>query len=266
MSPASSRLDVWLRGLAAGGALGVLLMACTALPRHDAPPPPLLDTAWVLAALPGTATPHAATPTLRFEADRVQGSDGCNRYGAPYKGGNGTLEIGPNGIRTLMACPEPVNRLAASFNAALAQAQAYRIDGETLLLLDAAGATLASFVAQGTSIAGTAWQITAYHNGRQALVSVAAGSTLTIEFTRDGRVRGSGGCNSFSASYTSRADQLAIGPVGSTRRACAEPDGVMAQEAAFLRALETVAFARREGDRLELRTATGALAVTMVRG
>jgi heat shock protein HslJ len=38
----------------------------------------------------------------------------------------------------------------------------------------------------------------------------------------------------------------------------------MAQEAAFLRALETVASSRREGLRLELRTSAGALAVTMV--
>ena len=80
----------------------------------------------------------------------------------------------------------------------------------------------------------------------------------------DGRVRGSGGCNSFSAGYTSSAEQLAIGPLGATRRACAEPDGVMAQEAAFLRALETVASARHDGHRLELRTATGALAATMI--
>jgi heat shock protein HslJ len=155
--------------------------------------------------------------------------------------------------------------VAASFNAALAKAQAYRIQGTTLLLLDAAGATLASFVAQATALAGTAWQVTAYNNGKQAVVSVTTGSTITIEFMADGRLRGSGGCNSFSGSYTSNAGQLAIGAVGATRRACAEPDNVMAQEAAFLRALETVALARREGDRLELRTAAGALAITMVR-
>lgn len=249
--------------LAAGIVLGVLLTACTSMSQGHAPVPALQDTAWALATLPGVPTPLAATPTLRFEAGRVQGSDGCNRYGAPYTAAHGRLQIGPNGTITRMACPEPVSRLAASFNAALATAQAYRIDGTTLLLLDGAGATLASFVAQGTELAGTAWHVTGYNNGRQAVVSVTAGSAITLEFLPEGRVRGSGGCNHFNGSYTSSADQLQIGPVGATRRACAEPEGVMAQEAAFLRALETVASARFEGHRLELRTATGALAVTM---
>jgi heat shock protein HslJ len=253
-----------LRNLAAGIVLGVLLMACTAMSQGNEPVPPLDDTAWVLATLPGMTTPPVATPTLRFEAGRVQGSDGCNRFGAPYTGADGRLQIGPNGMSTQMACPEPVSRLAASFNAALAKAQGYRVDGKTLVLLDAAGATLASFVVQGTELAGTAWRVTAYNNGKQAVVSVTAGSAITMEFMPEGRVRGSGGCNSFSGNYTSSADQIKIGPVGATRRACAEPDGVMAQEAAFLRALETVASARREGPRLELRTPAGALAVTMI--
>ena len=38
----------------------------------------------------------------------------------------------------------------------------------------------------------------------------------------------------------------------------------MEQEAGFLAALATVASARREGSRLELRTASGALAVSLV--
>jgi heat shock protein HslJ len=43
---------------------------------------------------------------------------------------------------------------------------------------------------------------------------------------------------------------------------CAQPEGTMAQEAAFLAALQTAATQRREADRLELRTADGALAVS----
>jgi heat shock protein HslJ len=46
---------------------------------------------------------------------------------------------------------------------------------------------------------------------------------------------------------------------------CTKPEGVMEQEQQFLKALETVATARFEGDRLELRTAEGALAITLTK-
>ena len=49
-----------------------------------------------------------------------------------------------------------------------------------------------------------------------------------------------------------------------TRRMCATP-GVMEQERFFLKALETVATMRMEGDGLELRTKDGALAVGLLR-
>jgi heat shock protein HslJ len=46
---------------------------------------------------------------------------------------------------------------------------------------------------------------------------------------------------------------------------CVAPEGVMEQEQQFLKALSTVATARFDGDRLELRTAEGSLAVSLVR-
>jgi heat shock protein HslJ len=259
----ASHYGLSLRNLAASTVLGPFLMACTAMSPSIGLTSAIDATAWVLTTLPGTAVPSLDVPTLRFESGRVQGSDGCNRYNAPYTAVDGRLQIGPNGASTLMACPEPASRLAAFFNAALARVQSYRLDGQSLVLRDAGGATLASFAAQGTALAGTTWQVTAYNNGQQAVVSVRAGSMITMAFMPEGRISGSGGCNSYSGSYTATAGQLAVGPVATTRRACAEPEGVMAQEAAFLRALETVASSRREGLRLELRTPTGALAVTM---
>lgn len=47
---------------------------------------------------------------------------------------------------------------------------------------------------------------------------------------------------------------------------CMQPAGVMDQEQQFLNALVTVATVRAEGERLELRTVAGALAVSAVRG
>jgi len=48
-----------------------------------------------------------------------------------------------------------------------------------------------------------------------------------------------------------------------TKKTCARPAGVMEQETQYLKALATAATYRMDGDRLELRTADGALAVTL---
>jgi heat shock protein HslJ len=58
---------------------------------------------------------------------------------------------------------------------------------------------------------------------------------LTAEFTGD-RVSGSGGCNRFMGGYTIKGDQLSIGPLASTFKACEE--SIMKQEAKYLKALE----------------------------
>lgn len=59
---------------------------------------------------------------------------------------------------------------------------------------------------------------------------------LTADFA-NGRVSGSGGCNRFNGSYkTTGNQQLSIGPLATTYKACEE--GVMTQEANYLKALQ----------------------------
>ena len=132
-----------------------------------------------------------------------------------------------------------------------------------LNLLGADGAATAIFTTQSTALAGTVWDVTGYNNGRQALVSVLADTSLTMAFSNDGKVTGSAGCNRYTAVYLVEGVKLEFGPAAATRMMCARPEGIMEQEQLFLKALETVATARFEGDRLELRTADGALAVTL---
>lgn len=117
----------------------------------------------------------------------------------------------------------------------------------------------------GVSLAGTAWEVTAYDNGKQAVVSVLGGKRITADFGKDGRVTGTAGCNRYFASYEVADATITIGVPGSTRRMCAEPKGIMEQEALYLAALESAARFRVEGDKLELRTEKGALAVSLVR-
>jgi heat shock protein HslJ len=85
-----------------------------------------------------------------------------------------------------------------------------------------------------------------------------------MSFAADGRVSGSAGCNNFMGTYTASGSSLKFGPAATTRKMCAQP-GVMEQEQQFLKALESVATIRQEGDRAELRTADGALAVSLLK-
>jgi heat shock protein HslJ len=228
-------------------------------------PPALNGTAWVLSSLPGQTLLPDSTATARFEDGRVSGSDGCNRFTAPYSASGAALQVGQRGASTMMACAPAVMKHAEAFMSALAGARSFRIEGGQLQLLSGSGAVLATLAPQSQSLAGTAWQVTGFNNGRQAVVSVLNGTTLTMAFSADGRASGSAGCNRYTAAYASEGARLTFGPAAATRMMCARPDGVMEQEQQFLKALETVATARFEGDRIELRTAADALAMTLAR-
>ena len=73
---------------------------------------------------------------------------------------------------------------------------------------------------------------------------------------------GSAGCNNYTATYKVNGDNISIGPAAATRMFCPEPDGVMEQEVQYLAALETASTYLIEVDKMEMRTAEGALAAT----
>lgn len=241
-----------------------LLVACAGN-GAAADPPRLDDTAWVLSDLPGRTLAAGSRVTLRFEGGGATGSDGCNRYGLGYEAAGETIRIASSaGISTQMACPPEIMQQAEAFRAALGAASHFRIDGGNLQFLRD-GAVVATLAPQSQVLADTKWEVTGYNNGRQAVVSVLNGTRLSIGFSADGKASGFAGCNRFSGTFESQGTSLSFGPVATTRMACASPDGVMEQEQAFLKALETVSTARFEGDRLELRTRDGALAMTLGR-
>jgi heat shock protein HslJ len=245
-------------------AAGAFLAGCTAMSGSEAPA--LDGTAWVLSSLGGRAPAANTSVTLRFDGGRALGTDGCNRYTAPFTAAGGALEIGPRGASTQIACPPPVSDQAQAFMAALTGAKRYRVAGGNLELLGANGGVLAVLAAQSRTLAGTTWEVTGYNNGRQAVVSVLGGTRLTMAFSDDRRVAGTAGCNRYNAAYALDGERLTLGMPAATRMMCAKPEGVMEQEQQFLKAFAMVATARFEGDRLELRSPDGALAMTLKRG
>ncbi|HRO60075.1 MAG TPA: META domain-containing protein [Burkholderiaceae bacterium] len=224
-------------------------------------------TAWIVTRLHGARpeTPSSPAPTMRFEHGRVAGSDGCNRYSAGYRSAGDSFGLLGNMVGTKRMCPDEQMRTARAFTAALNDARALRHEGGRLLLLDGSGAPVMTLARDSQELANTRWRVTGYNNGRQAVVSTISGTELTMDFGADGRVSGSAGCNDFTAGYRQDGDRLSITAPASTRRACARPEGVMAQEASFLGALAMVDRTRIEGGQLELRSAGGELAVTLER-
>ena len=110
---------------------------------------------------------------------------------------------------------------------------------------------------------GTRWRASTI-DGRDGAGAILADTEVTMAFGADGRVTGSAGCNQYTARYVAQGATLRIESAALTRMACLRP-GVMEQERAFVDALASVATARVDGNRLELRREDGTLAVTLQR-
>lgn len=209
------------------------------------------------------AIPAGVTVDAVFADGRVSGGAGVNSYSGAYKaGGGGELLIGPVAA-TQMAGPPAAMAVEGAYLAALEAVRAYTSDGETLTMLAAGDRPLLTFAARAASPAG-AWEVTGFNNGRQAVVSPVAGSTLTARFGADGAVTGDAGVNTYRADYATTApDGIRISAPAATRKA--GPQELMDQEAEFLAALESAATFSVRGGLLELRDGSDAIAVTMSR-
>lgn len=194
---------------------------------------------WRLTSLPGydlAALGAGQYPAARFEAGRVSGFSGCNRFMGSYTVERDQLVLGQL-AGTMMACPEAAMAIEGAFKAGLAGTLRYAIVDDRLTLTPAAGAPLVFDPEPKPVLEGVGWEVTGFNNGRQAVVSPALGTRLTLSF-KDGTLSGSSGCNTFRASYQAEESRIVVGPVTSTRKTCSGK-GVMAQERQFLAALET---------------------------
>jgi polar amino acid transport system substrate-binding protein len=114
-------------------------------------------------------------------------------------------------------------------------------------------------------LAGTRWQVANFYDIELGDTGVVLpGTTLTMAFGANGRVNGSSGCNTYSASYLVSGSQLAITLPSGTGMLCAEPAGIMEQEAAFLALLPSVGGYSIEGDSLYLQDASGQVVAELV--
>jgi heat shock protein HslJ len=195
--------------------------------------------------------------TADFRADwKLSGSGGCNQYNAEYTttASNNITITQP--ITTLMACSVPIMQQENQYFSLLQEATKYEISGDRLTLFDKNGVKLLIYKKQASiPITGT-WNLFNYNNGKGAIQSVMIGSTTNAVFGSNGKLSGTGGCNQYSADYTTTASNgITITQATSTMMACAE--AVMQQETQYFSLLPTASKYEISGDQLTLFNSAG---------
>ena len=141
-----------------------------------------------------------------------------------------------------------------TYMSALVNTTEYRMDGERLQAFTVNDQLMATFVpAQEVPLKGTVWVLKSL-TVDDGLAPVIWGSEITAQF-EDEQVSGSAGCNGYSAAVEIDGNQLTIGPVTFTERACEDPPGVMEQEMLYLTTLQLVASYDKVGGVLALTDA-----------
>ena len=203
-----------------------------------------------------TVIPGSQT-TADFRADwKLSGSGGCNQYNAQYTttASNGITITQP--VTTLMACAEPVMQQETQYLSLMQKATKFEIAGDQLTLFDSSNTKLLIYNKHvPVPLSGT-WNLFSYNNGKGAIQSVMIGSTTNAVFGSDWKLSGTGGCNQYSAGYTTTASNgITITQPTSTMMACA--DAVMQQESQYLSLLPTAAKYEISGDQLTMFNLSG---------
>jgi heat shock protein HslJ len=207
-----------------------------------------------------TIVPDDLYADADFRAQRVRGFAGCNDYDAVYRTGGRTLLISMPRL-TLMSCGEVADAFQTSFITLLQQSRFYNVRDEILTIRGSDLGVLLVFDAAPANPLLGSWVVTSYADAGSVKAPLP-GTELTTTF-RLGKVGGSSGCNTFQGPYTTTGNAAAIGPLATTRIACA--DDVMAQETAFLAALQGVGLVERHGDELKLSAVRGGVLVTLAK-
>lgn len=205
--------------------------SCAAAAAPDA----RLATFWRVTVLNGQ--PAVPGGDITFKDGEVSGATACNHYGGTYAlGDDGALTI-TLGRMTQRGCFDVAAERERAMIEAFAATRRYRIDGETLVLLDEAGRQVAAFQRGGEArLEGGRLKITNFLKD-EGLHSTVSDSGAVVTF-KDGRIEGSTGCRTFAGRYTLTDGKLTVSDVaatGAVKQPC--PDELTDQDAGILVAL-----------------------------
>ena len=235
----------------------LILMAALALPAAAAAT--IEGPTWRLTELRGYESARlpagSQSVTAQFDRGRISCFSGCNHYFGSYTLRQERLVIGSL-AGSMMACDPAAMALEGAVLRALAGTFRAVSTETSLSLRSEAGESILVFAKQpAPTLTGFSTTITGFNNGRQAVVSPLAGTTMYLAF-KDGTVKGFAGCNSFRATYEVDGERITVGPVATTRRQCPGA-GVMEQEKQFLAALRSTTTWTFSGAMLDMHRKDG---------
>lgn len=203
---------------------------------------PFADGTWTLLSLTdagGTLTFQAlSAPTLTLvgtrvstaEGTQVSGNTGCNTFSGRGVFTARTLRLAPLAT-TRRACAPPQADTETRYLNVLERARGLSFSAKRLVL--STGRERLVFGNRVTAFEAsrlfTAWR----------LVGAVGDNPPTLRLEPGGQASGWAGCNTFRASYTLEGQALRLGPVLTTRRACASEE-LQRQETRYLRQLEGI--------------------------
>ena len=217
----------------------------------------IADGTWTLRELRDTSGTARfgglEAPTLRLlgtgistaEGTLVSGFAGCNTFKTTALFTARTLRLRPIAT-TRRACPEPQLAQEQRYLRVLAGARAFVRQGTTLTLSTGQARLVFVYGSEASRRLVATWR----------LVGAQGNTPLTVTFSADGRMSGASGCNSFTGRYEVDDQEMSVGPLASTRRACATPE-LQVQEQRFLQNLQQVTRLEVTGALLTLVTRDG---------
>ena len=193
------------------------------------------------------------------EQGQLSGSAGCNNYTAAYEVEGENITIGPAATTRMMCSdPEGIMDQEAEYLTALEMAASYEFEEDRLILLDAEGRRVVNYqLARTFELTETIWHLQNFSDGEGSVQSTLENTEITVSFNEEGIISGLAGCNNYSGNYQVDGEQIQIelGPL--TMMFCDQPEGVMDQEEAYLKALGSVTNFQIIGDKLMMKNESG---------
>lgn len=191
----------------------------------DSMVPNILDGTYTSTSVTGYDLVAGSTITLDFSGVELSFNAGCNRMSGNYVITDGVLTLTGDPISTMMGCAADL-QAQDQWLSGLLTAGVEVTETETTLTLTGSGATIeltSGATTEGVELSGTAWNLTSVVAQDTASSLPAGGPVPTLTIGADGTAAVFTGCNSGSASVTTSADGLVVGPLQLTMMACAEP-------------------------------------------